>query len=161
MVETQYCIALSRISEEFYPEISANEAQREEWVNLFAIDEIRGDLTTPGYSKNLRPEFLKAHPTLMIDTRHFDANFKARVIEAVGDLHKETVGVLFHGENTQALSLLRTPNREQIDCAFSDPPYNTGSDDFNYPDSYQHSSWLAMLGHTRADGGVPVRTVLF
>ena len=55
VVETQYCITLDRIPEEFYPEIAANEAQREEWVKLFAIDEIKGDLATPGYSKKLKP----------------------------------------------------------------------------------------------------------
>ena len=33
---------LGRIPEEFYPEISASDAQREEWVQLFAIDEIAG-----------------------------------------------------------------------------------------------------------------------
>ena len=31
VVETQYCITLGRIPEEFYPEIAANDAQREEW----------------------------------------------------------------------------------------------------------------------------------
>jgi hypothetical protein len=38
-----------------YPEIAANDAQREEWVCLFAIDEITGDdvhgtLFCPAYS---------------------------------------------------------------------------------------------------------------
>ena len=86
------------------PEIAANDAQREEWVKLFAIDEIKGDLTTPGYSKPLTPEFLKAHPTLVVDTRHFDADFTARLLEAIGDVDEQTDGVLFHSENFQALS---------------------------------------------------------
>ena len=64
VVETQYCITLDRIPEEFYPEIAANDAQREEWVRLFAIDEIKGDLTTPAYSAPLSVQFLKAHPNL-------------------------------------------------------------------------------------------------
>ena len=38
VVETNYCITLDRIPEKFYPEIAANERQREEWVKLFAID---------------------------------------------------------------------------------------------------------------------------
>ena len=42
VVETNYCITLDRVPEELYPEIAANEAQREEWVRLFAIDEISG-----------------------------------------------------------------------------------------------------------------------
>ena len=69
VVETQYCITLDHIPEEFYPEIAANEAQREEWVKLFAIDEIEGDLTTPSYSKPLTPKFLRSQPGLSIDTR--------------------------------------------------------------------------------------------
>ena len=75
VVETQYCIAVSCIPEEFYPEIATNEAQREEWVTLCAIDEIKGDLTTPGYGKTVTHEFLKGHPTLMVDTRHFGMGF--------------------------------------------------------------------------------------
>ena len=48
VVETQYCITLGCIPEAFYPEIAANDAQREEWVKLFAIDEIKGDLADAG-----------------------------------------------------------------------------------------------------------------
>ena len=75
VVETQYCIAVGCIPEEFHSEVAANEAQREEWVQLFAIDKIKVDLNTPGYSAKLKPEFLKAHPTLVVDTRHFDVGF--------------------------------------------------------------------------------------
>ena len=56
MVETQYCIAVGSVPNAFYAEIAVNDAQREEWVKLFGIDEIKGDLTTPGYSKTLKPE---------------------------------------------------------------------------------------------------------
>ena len=84
VVETRYCIAVGCIPEAFYAEIAANEAQREEWVRLFAIDEIKCDLATPAYTKQLKPEFLKAHPTLVVDTRYFDAEFTAQLLEAVG-----------------------------------------------------------------------------
>jgi len=76
-------------------------------VKLFAIDEIKGDLTTPGYSKPLKPEFLKAHPTLVLDTRHFGTNFTARLLEAIGDVDEQTDGLLVHGENFHALSLIQ------------------------------------------------------
>ena len=135
VVDTQYCITLDHIPEEFYPEIAANEAQREEWVKLFAIDEIKGDLTTPSYGKKLNPEFLKGHPTLMVDTRYFDTNFTARLLQAMGDVGKQTNGVVFHSENFQALSLMQAHYREKVKCIYIDPPYNTGSDDFAYKDS--------------------------
>ena len=54
VVETQYCITLDRVPEEFYPEVAANEAQHEEWVKLFSVDKIEENLTRCGYSKPLR-----------------------------------------------------------------------------------------------------------
>jgi adenine-specific DNA-methyltransferase len=60
VIETNYCITLDRVPEELYPEIAKNDAQREEWVRLFAIDEIKKDLSGPGYSKPLNVDFLKA-----------------------------------------------------------------------------------------------------
>ncbi|GAB6079335.1 site-specific DNA-methyltransferase [Hydrogenophilus hirschii] len=145
VVETSYCIRLGVIPEEFYPEIAANDAQREEWVRLCAIDEIKGDLTTPGYSVPLTVEFLKAHPTLVVDTQHFDAKFLSRLLASLEDAQTQIDGVLVHGENYQALSLFRNLFSEQIHCIYIDPPYNTGTDGFAYKDSYPHSSWAAMF----------------
>ncbi len=99
VVETSYCISVGSIPEAFYADIAANGAQREEWVKLFAIDEIKGDLTTAGYSKKLKSEFLKAHPTLVVDTGHFDADFTARLLEAMGDIDEQTDGVMIHSGN--------------------------------------------------------------
>ena len=63
VVETEYCITVGIIPEDFYDEIVLNEAQRKEWIKLYAVDELKGDLTTPGYTVELSSEFLKAHPT--------------------------------------------------------------------------------------------------
>jgi len=145
VVEAQYCIAVGSIPEAFYVEIAANEAQRQEWVNLFAIDEIKGDLTTPGYSKKLKPEFLKSHPTLVVDTRHFDAAFTARLLEAIGNVDELIDGVLFHSENFQALSSIEARYRERVKCIYIDPPYNTDASPIVYKNGYQRSSWLALM----------------
>jgi adenine-specific DNA-methyltransferase len=151
VVETSWCIRLGVIPEEFYPEIAANDTQREEWVRLCAIDELKataGSLLepgTPGYSVPLTPECLKTHPTLMVDTRYFDAAFTARLLEAMSDVDEQTDGVLPHSENSQALSVMQTRYREQVNCVYIDPPYNTGNDGFAYKDNYQHSSWTAMF----------------
>ena len=145
VVETSYCITVGCIPEAFYPEIADNKAQCEEWVKLFAIDEIEGDMVTPGYRKPLKSEFLKAHPTLVADTRHFDADLTSRLLEAIGDVDEQTDGVLFHSENFQALSCMQARYRERVKCIYIDPPYNTGKDDFPYKDSYQHSSWMSMM----------------
>ena len=150
VLETHWCVTLDRVPEALWPEIAANDAQRREWVDLFAIDVISGDLGDggAGYSEPLSDAFLKANPSLVLDTRHFDADFRDRLLAAlsdVGPLDERTDGLLVHGENFQALNLLKARYSEGIQCVYIDPPYNTGGDGFIYRDSYQHSSWLAML----------------
>ena len=44
VVETQYCITVGNIPQEFYAEIAGNQEQHQEWVNLFGIDAIKGHL---------------------------------------------------------------------------------------------------------------------
>ena len=145
VVETQYCVPVGCIPEAFYSEITENDAQKEEWVKLFAIDDIKGDLTAPGYSEELKPEFLKAHPTLVLDTRHFEIEFTECLLEAIGEIDEQTDGLLIHGENFQALSLMQARYHEKVKCTYIDPPYNTGKDDFPYKDGYQGASWLSMM----------------
>ena len=145
VVETSWCIQLGAIPVAFYPEIAANEAQREEWVKLNAIDQLAGDLVAAPFSVPLTVHFLQGHPTLLVDTTHFDALFAARLLDALDDLDAQTDSVLVNSENFSALVLMQARFRDRVACVFIDPPYNTGIGDFPYKDSYQHSSWIAMM----------------
>lgn len=145
VVETNYCITLDRVPGELYVEIAASDAQREEWVRLFAIDEIQGDLHTPKYSKPLTVEFLKANPFLVLDTRFFDPEFKDRLLASIQDLDENTDGLLVHGENFQALNLIETRYREQIKCIYIDPPYNAIESEILYKNEYKHSTWISLV----------------
>ena len=150
VVETQYCITLDRISEDFYPAIAANDAQREEWVKLFAIDELAGDFTTTAYSEPLTPAFLRSQPGLSIDTRLFDDDLVAQLLAAIDDLEAATDGLLVHSDNFAALQLLRRRFARAVNCIYIDPPYNTGKDEFLYKDHYQSSSWLTAIENRTA-----------
>ena len=148
VVETSWCVRVGCIPESFYPEIAANEAQVQEWVALHAIDELQGDqgdLTMPRYTEPPTPEFVAANSTLMVDSRHFSADFTARLLDALGDVDEQTDGVLFQSENFQTLSLMQARYREQVKCVYIDPPYNTGQDEFVYKDNYQESSWATLV----------------
>ena len=151
VVETNYCVTLDRVPEALYPEIAASEAQRAEWLSLFAIEEIEADLAKPGYSVPLKVEFLKANPFLVLDTKFFSAAFTvklladSRIFGGAATLDEATGGLLIQGENLQTISLLKTRFHQAVTCIYIDPPYNTGSDGFPYKDSYQHSSWLTMM----------------
>ena len=145
VVNAGYCLTLDRVPEELYEEVTTSDAQREEWVRLFAIDEIEENITTPGYTKPLTLDFLKANPYLVLDTKFFDDDFKDRLLAGIEDLDAQLDGLLVESENFQALNLLQERYREQVKCIYIDPPYNTGNDGFIYKDSYQHSSWMTMM----------------
>ena len=148
VTETSYCIRIGCIPEDFYPEIAANEAQRQEWVELHAIDELEADLTTVAYSDPLTVEFLKAHPTLMVDTRHFFDGFNQRLLEAMGDIDDKTDGTLIHSENFQSLRLVGRKVDQSVKYVYLDPPYNTSEGTFIYKNEYQHSAWASMVSQS-------------
>ena len=132
--ETQYCITLGSIAPEFYPEIAANEGQWDEWRELLGVD-----------GSDRSEAFLRAHPTLALDTKHFATGFVDRLLASFDDLDGMMGGLLVHGDNLQALRLLFESYRGKIRCIYIDPPFNTDTDGFLYKDGYQHSSWLAMM----------------
>lgn len=134
VTETHYCITLGSVSTEFYPDIVAKDEQWEEWRELFGVN-----------NTDRSEEFLRAHPTLVLDTRHFDAGFTDRLLASFEDLNRKTDGLLAHGENWQVLRVLEEKYAGLVNCVYIDPPYNTGNDDFAYKDRYQHSSWLSMM----------------
>ncbi len=114
VIETNYCITLDRIPEDCYPEIASNDAQREEWVKSFSIDEIKGDLLAVAYSNPLTVEFLKANPFLLIDTKFFDVDFKYRLLANFENLDEDLDGILIHSENFQALKFLEPKYKEAV-----------------------------------------------
>lgn len=133
VTETQYCITLSNIPSDFYPAISANEAQWQEWHELYGLD-----------ISDRSSAFLGSHPTLMLDTRHFSQEFVDILLNSF-DLDMMTDGLLVRSENWQALNLIQEKYKGQIKCIHIDPPYNTQTSGFLYKNAYQHSSWLAMM----------------
>lgn len=146
VTEAHYCITVGTINESFYPDIAACDAQWDEWKELFQIDEEASDLFTKGKSKKeRRVAFLKAHSTLPIDTAHFDTDFTDRLLASFDNVDGACNGLLIHGDNCHALSLATEKYSGQVRCAYVDPPFNTGTDEFLYKDGYPHSSWLAMM----------------
>jgi len=158
VTETNYCITLDRVPVELYNEIATNEAQREEWVKLFAIDEIGisqkeakkkskelFEDETISYTVPLTVEFLKANDKLVLDTAFFSDEFKEKLIETIKDFDEQCDGLLIHSENFQALNLLQERYREQVKCVYIDPPYNTGKDGFIYKDGYKSSTWSSLI----------------
>ena len=145
VVQADYCITLDRVPEELYPEICKNDKQREEWVNLFAINKIVGDLSTEAYSEPLTEEFLNQNPHLVLDTAHFPNSFKYKLLSSFDNVEEGIKGLLVNSENFHALRLLKEKYAHSVKCVYIDPPYNTGDDGFAYKDCFQESSWMTCI----------------
>lgn len=60
--------------------------------------------------------------------------------------------LLIEGDNLEALTLLQTTHKGEVNICYIDPPYNRGKDDFVYNDDYideedvyRHSKWLSFM----------------
>jgi adenine-specific DNA-methyltransferase len=147
VTETNYCVTVGNIPDALYPEITRNEAQWSEWKELLHIDENERDLFALA-SKNKvdrRIAFLKQHPTLVLDTKHFSAEFLDQLLSHFSDIDVDTDGLIVSGENFQALSLLSKRYSESVRCVYIDPPFNTGPTEILYKNDYKDSSWLSLM----------------
>jgi adenine-specific DNA-methyltransferase len=164
VVETNYCITLDRVPREFYPEIAENKAQIDEWIKLFAIDEIKAEETnqpqqgklslgneseakkrTAGFSRPLTEEFLQQNPFLLLDTAFFPEEFKWNLIVSIDDFDNHCNGILLNTDNFHGLNLLQEKYRNTVQSLYTDPPYNTSASEILYKNSFKHSSWVSML----------------
>lgn len=139
VVETNWCITLDKIDESFWTEIVANQAQIDEWIAMYAIDE------ADGWSNPPTVDFLRQNQNLIVDTKHFPNTFKFALLESIPDLDEQTNGVMIHSDNYQALRLLLERYREKIQLTYIDPPYNTDASKILYKNGYEHSSWVSLI----------------
>jgi adenine-specific DNA-methyltransferase len=151
VTEVHYCVTLDRVPEELYLDIAKNKAQIAEWKRLFHIHEIEHDTTRPGFKEPVKVEFLRANQFLVLDTKFFSPEFTDVLLASKAFLHSKssvaeaTDGLLLSSENLQALRLLQSNLRDQIDCVYIDPPFNTAASAILYKNDYKHSSWACMV----------------
>ena len=144
VVSTNYLISVGKILEAtkdntikrkaIISQILQNEAQLTDWRETFGID----------LTEQL-PLIEDHYSTLPLDTQYFDGVFVDDTLTLFPDLEDQINGVLLNSENFQALNLIQEKYSGKIKSIYIDPPYNTGSDEFVYKDSFRHSSWLSLI----------------
>lgn len=74
-------------------------------------------------------------------------NFKKYSKKGVSDIKniKSTDNLIIKGNNLLALHTIKKKFVGRVKLIYIDPPYNTGSDSFNYNDSFNHSTWLTFM----------------
>lgn len=68
-----------------------------------------------------------------------------KVKEETGITFKDDDNLIIKGNNLMALVSLLKRYEGKVKCIYIDPPYNTGSDSFNYNDNFNHSTWLTFM----------------
>lgn len=148
VVESSWLVAVSHLPDDLLPDVCANAAQLAEWKQLHSLHELPADLTRPVYSDPLTPEYLRANPSLLLNSRHFPQGFVESIVSTKYALDDEVSGVLINSENSQALRLLTGRFSGRIPVVYIDPPYNTPYSKILYKNDYEHSSWLSLLSNT-------------
>lgn len=69
------------------------------------------------------------------DIESFERNAEGKINE----------NLIIKGNNLLILHSLKQEFSGRIKMIFIDPPYNTGSDEFQYNDNYNHSTWLTFM----------------
>lgn len=147
VVESEYCLTLDHVPEEYYPRILDNDEQVAAWKDLYAIDNSEDEgLSRFTDGEAIDETFLQNNPSVMLDTQYFDAEFVFEILAEIEPLDETVDGLAIKSENFQALNLLKPKFGDSIAASYIDPPYNTGDDDgFVYKDNFQSSSWLSMM----------------
>lgn len=57
----------------------------------------------------------------------------------------DTDNLIIKGNNLLAIASLLRRFEGKVKCIYIDPPYNTGSDGFNYNDRFNHATWLVFM----------------
>ena len=84
--------------------------------------------------------------TRLLDDKVF-TNFKRYNKEGEHEVKeiKEDDNFIIKGNNLVTLYSLKKRFAGKVKLIYIDPPYNTGSDSFNYNDKFNHSTWLTFM----------------
>jgi adenine-specific DNA-methyltransferase len=156
VIRTDWVITIDRLVEwlgrdlagPFLEEALDNEAQQQEWRDLFGEEALPHDRTVSGLKQELF-----GWKKLSIDTAHFPPDFKWRLLNALSekiDLEDMTDGLVIHSDNFHGLGTLQEKLNSLADVIYIDPPYNTDASAILYKNGFKDSSYLCLLHQTVA-----------
>ncbi|RCH55758.1 hypothetical protein DJ568_07710 [Mucilaginibacter hurinus] len=94
------------------------------------------------WNETLAPEQIDRllDPKVFTEWKHLDKDGEQEVNSFSG---KENL--IIKGNNLLGLSSICERFKGQVKLIYIDPPYNTGSDSFQYNDNFNHSTWLTFM----------------
>ena len=94
------------------------------------------------YNETLAPDEIDRlfEAKVLTNFKKYDVKGEHKVTDFTADDN-----LIIKGNNLLALHCLKKKYRGRVKLIYIDPPYNTGSDSFNYNDRFNHSSWLSFV----------------
>jgi len=110
------------------------------------------------YNTTLAPDEVDRllYPKVLIDAQRYSYNGAVDLTgDPVGGPNSISVApateftdhdnLIIKGNNLIAIASLLKRYEGMVKCIYIDPPYNTGTDSFNYNDRFNHSTWLVFM----------------
>lgn len=93
------------------------------------------------YNETLAPDEIDRllYPKVLTNAKRYTAN----CVENITSFNDDNI--VIKGNNLLGLSSLLKKYERKVQCIYIDPPFNTGSDSFNYNDKFNHSTWLIFM----------------
>jgi len=94
------------------------------------------------YNEILAPDEIDRllEPKVFTNFKRIDAKGEHKITEI-----KPTDNLIIKGNNLLVLHSLKKRFAGKVKLIYIDPPYNTGNDEFNYNDNFNHSTWLTFM----------------
>ena len=94
------------------------------------------------YNETLAPDEVDRllYPKVFTNAKRYTADG----VQSITDI-SENDNLIIKGNNLLAISSLLKVYEGKIKLIYIDPPFNTGSDGFNYNDKFNRSSWLSFM----------------
>ena len=130
-----YILSNKNIISSFFELIISNNDQINDWLDLYP------GIISDNKSKLSLSDVPTCIDTILYSSHEVQTFLKFLAIEK-DDRLDFFDGLLIKGENYTGLNYLKQSVKGNVDCIYIDPPYNTGSKDFLYNDTFDHSHYF-------------------
>ncbi|GAA6113298.1 site-specific DNA-methyltransferase [Apilactobacillus apinorum] len=79
-------------------------------------------------------------PKIFVNARRYDQNGERKAVK-----YSNQDNLIIKGNNLIALHSIAKKYAGKVKIIYLDPPYNTGSDSFQYNDHFDHATWLTFM----------------
>ncbi len=90
-------------------------------------------------------EFSEEYDELKDTNAFWFENYENKKYDVINDKISKKNNLLLVGDNYACMNMMLKTHRNKVNVIYTNPPYNTGSDDFVFVDGWSKSEWASMV----------------